>query len=70
MACTTIQCTRTADLLREGPVAEKARAYRDDFMKTAKLNWKIAAYRLEDAAKAHRDMEAGNTLGKVILTVD
>jgi NADPH:quinone reductase len=70
MSCTTIQMTRSADLLREGPVAEKARAYRDDFMRTAKLNWRIAAYRLEDAAKAHRDMEAGNTLGKIILTVD
>jgi NADPH:quinone reductase len=70
MACTTMQFTRTADLLREGPVAEKAKAYRDDFMKTAKLNWRIAAYRLEDAAKAHADMEAGKTLGKIILTVD
>ena len=70
MACTTMQFTRTADLLREGPVADKARAYRDDFMRTAKLNWKIAAYRLEDAAKAHGDMEAGRTLGKIILTVD
>jgi len=69
-ACTTMQFTRTADLLREGPVADGARAYRDEFMKTAKLKWKIAAYRLEDAAKAHRDMEAGNTLGKLILTVD
>jgi NADPH:quinone reductase len=70
MSCTTIQMTRTADLLREGPVAEKARAYKEDFMKTAKLNWRIAAYRLEDAAKAHADMEAGRTLGKIILTVD
>jgi len=70
MACTTMQFTRTADLLREGPVADKSRAYRDDFMKTAKLNWRIAAYRLEDAAKAHIDMEAGNTLGKIILTID
>jgi NADPH:quinone reductase len=69
MACTTMQFTRTADIVREGPAADAARAYRDEFMKTAKLNWKIAAYRLEDAAKAHRDMEAGNTLGKVILTV-
>jgi NADPH:quinone reductase len=70
MKCITIQMTRTADLLREGPVAEKARAYKEDFMKTAKLNWRIAAYRMEDAAKAHADMEAGNTLGKIILTVD
>ena len=70
MACTTMQFTRTADLLRDGPVADRARAYRDEFMKTAKLNWKIKAYRLEDAAKAHTDMEAGNTLGKLILTVD
>jgi len=69
-ACTTMQFTRTADLLREGPAADRARAYRDEFMKTAKLNWKIKAYRLEDAAQAHRDMEAGNTLGKLILTVD
>jgi len=69
-ACTTMQFTRTADLLRDGAVADGARAYRDEFMKTAKLNWKIQSYRLEDAAKAHIDMEAGNTLGKLILTVD
>lgn len=70
MSCTTIQFTRSADLLRDGPVADKARAYKENFMRTAKLNWRIAAYRLEDAAKAHADMEAGRTLGKIILTVD
>ena len=70
MSCTPIQFTRSADLLRDGPVADKARAYKENFMRTAKLNWRIAAYRLEDAAKAHADMEAGRTLGKIILTVD
>jgi NADPH:quinone reductase len=70
MACTTFQFTRTADLLRVGPAADKARAYRDDFVRAAKLNRRIAAYRMEDVAKAHVDMEAGRTLGKIILTVD
>ena len=69
-ACTTFRFTRTADLLRVGPAADQSRAYRDDFVRTAKLNRRIAAYRMEDVAKAHVDMEAGNTLGKIILTLD
>lgn len=70
MANLNLQFVRTAEMARSGALAEKARAYRDEFLRTAKLQSPSAIYRLEDVAQAHLDFESGKTLGKVVLTFD
>lgn len=65
----SFQFTRTAEMLRAGPIADKARAYRDAFLRTGKLHSPMAIYDLEDVVRAHADFESGKTAGKVVLKV-
>lgn len=65
----TLQFTRTADISRAGPLAEKANAFRNEFWtkEAATLQTPTAVFPLEDVTKAHIAMEEGTAVGKIIL---